>query len=58
MISRVRDSDASLAFPRNIQWTSHAYARLLHHVHVDHLRGHILVPEQFMHRPNVIARLQ
>ncbi len=41
-----------------IQRTTDAYSRLLHHVRVDLCRAHILMSEQFLHRPNIIAILQ
>src|SRR5215510_11388721 len=42
----------------HIQRTPHADTRLLHDVGVDHRRRDILVPEELLHRPDIIASLE
>ena len=41
-----------------IQRTLHPDTRLVQHVGINHRRAHILVPQEFLHGPNVIPGLQ
>ena len=41
-----------------VKRAAHAPAAAVHHMRVDHRGGHIAVAQQFLHRANVVARLQ
>jgi len=43
---------------QGIRWTAHAATAELQHMRVDHRGGHVFVPEQLLHRTDVVARLQ
>ncbi len=50
---RPRGSEAA-----TIQWASHPFRALLHHVRVDHRRLHVRLTQQLLHRVDIVATLQ
>jgi len=47
------DSESEL-----IQWTQYAPAAFIQHMGINHCCGNIAMPQQFLHRADVIARFQ
>jgi hypothetical protein len=43
---------------QHIKWAFYAHTALLNHMGVNHCGGHILVPEQLLHRPDVVPGLE
>jgi hypothetical protein len=41
-----------------IQGTAHRQPDAIQHVRLDHRRVHILVTQQFLHRPDIVALLE
>ena len=41
-----------------IKWTPHPAPATLQHVRVDHGRSDVLVPQEFLHGPNIVTILQ
>jgi hypothetical protein len=46
------------ALQQRIQRTAHPMPAAVQHVRIDHRRRHVRVPEQLLHRADVVARLQ
>lgn len=41
-----------------IQWTDHTLATLIQNMGIDHRRGNITMPQQFLRRADIVTRLQ
>ena len=41
---------------KHIQRAAHALATSVQHVRINHGRAHLLMPQQFLHRANVVTR--
>ena len=41
-----------------IEWTPHPAPTALQHMRVDHGRSDVLVPQEFLHGPNIVTILQ
>ena len=56
--ARLLFGDLAQLGSQSIDGTDHAQRSLIEHVRVDHSRLHLRVPQQRLHRPDVLARFQ
>ena len=52
------DKSQSARRLREVCWTLDATTTSIEHVGVDHRRADVFVPEEFLHRPNIVPRFE